>query len=60
MNTDDFCEGINTGRSLLSDPIQHTNGVSNDVSALGPVAIHGDRPGNGIEQIIQPLIGQTY
>jgi hypothetical protein len=52
MNTNDFCEWIDPGRSLLSDAIEHTNGEYNDVSALRPVPIHGDWPGNGIEQII--------
>jgi hypothetical protein len=59
MNTNHFCEWIHPRRSLLSDPIEHTNGVSNDISALRHVPIHGDRPGNGVEQIIWPLIGET-
>jgi hypothetical protein len=52
MNTSDFCEWIHPRRSLLSDPIEHTNGVSNDVSAFQFAAIQGDGQGNGIEQII--------
>jgi hypothetical protein len=52
MNANDHCEWINPRRSLLSDPIEHTNGESNHGSALESVTIHSDGPGNGIEQII--------
>jgi hypothetical protein len=56
MNTGDFCESIDPRRSLLSDPIEPTNGKDKGVSALRPVPFHSERPGNGIEQIIKPLI----
>jgi hypothetical protein len=59
VNTNHFSESISPRRSFLSDPIEHPNGMSNVVSALRHVPIHGDRPGNGIEHIIQSLIPKT-